>query len=58
MIMSKKKNLNMLLWRNSCGVNQINVRAVNQFSFTPGIFSHMNKPQIKTVTKRVSSKEV
>ena len=39
--------------------HQPHVRAVNQFSFTPGIFSHMNKPQIKlTVTERVSSKEV
>ena len=40
------------MWR------QPHVRAVNQFSFTPRIFLHRNKPQIKTVTKRVSSKEV
>lgn len=56
MIMSKKKLeyavIAKFMW---C---QPHVRAVNQFSFTPGIFLHMNKPQIKTVTKRVSSKEL
>ena len=56
MIVSKKKLeyavMAKFMW---C---QPHVRVVNQFSFTPGIFLHMNKPQIKTVTKRVSSKEV
>ena len=55
MIMSKKLEYAVMakfMWR------QPHVRAVNQFSFTSGIFSDMNKPQIKTVTKRVSSKEV